>query len=539
MTAFQDSPPGRALPWCHQWRSSAWFITLVVTYGIAIDTLTDAIVVPILPFRLLDLGYHNIASDTGQLLFARSAGTVTFTLPVAYFFHKYPYRRLPLEVSVLVMIAANVLLMLSTQFWTMILARYISGAASTVTLTVGLTLIGENVKEVKAGRHLGLAMSGLALGQSIVAQAPIGTVLYEHLGWKAPFIFCIGALCLDIFLRLFVLERVNIRVFHEKRLGLKPDSLKPKLLNGKITTPVHHHIRDFSYAELNKAEREALLGIDLNPWQVLKAMVRSPRGMTAIMSMFTYGLLSGTLQPVITVRIQELWNKNSDSVGLVYFIATFPTLISGPIVGYCADRWGAEWVMLPSMLLVLPWPPLMLETGGIGAFIVYFLFFNLFSNCAFYPSGLESTIIARRTQGISEIHQFGIMEVAFATATAVGTLVGGHVYDEVPSNAGWDAVMWFLFAIALLSLPMVFFFSGEDPWVKKIFSRKQPKIAGQSVSMQRLGDDNEDNAGGEKKRMDDKAEEVWLEMKAKMEDDQRGYSKQKKKSDSSNSAFEV
>ncbi|WVQ72794.1 hypothetical protein IAR50_002354 [Cryptococcus sp. DSM 104548] len=530
MTATQAHPPGRALPrgYQPQWRSAAWFITLVVTYGIAIDTLTDAIVVPILPYRLQDLGYHNIASGTGQLLFARSAGTVTFTLPVAYFFHKYPFRRLPLELSVLVMISANVLFMLSTQFWSMILARYISGVASSVTLTIGLALIGENVKEVKAGRHLGLALSGLALGQSI---APLGTILYEHVGWKAPFLFCIGGLCLDLFLRLFVLERASIRAFHESRLGLRKDSLKPKLHEGKIITPVHHHIRDFSYAELNKAEREALLGIDLNPWQVLKAMVRSPRGMTAIMSMFMYGLRSGTLQPVVTVRIQELWDKNSDAVGLVYFIATFPTLISGPIVGYGGDRWGAEWVMLPSILLVLPWSLLMMETASIGAFVVFFLFINLSSNCAIYPSGLEMTIIARRTEGISEIHLFGIMEVAFATATAIGTLVGGHLYDEVPSNDGWDAVMWFLFAIALLSLPMVFFFSGEIPWVKKLFSRKQPKIAGQVVSMRRL--DYQEDTGGRGEKRENKAEEEWLEIKSKMENDEKEYWRRHKKSHSS------
>lgn len=52
--------------------------------------------------------------------------------------------------------------------------------------------------------------------------------------------------------------------------------------------------------------------------------------------------------------------------------AAAPTFFCGPIVGALADKYGAEWLMLPAMVLTLPWLPLMLLKKSLGAFIVFF-----------------------------------------------------------------------------------------------------------------------------------------------------------------------
>lgn len=112
------------------------------------------IVVPILPFRLRDLGYTDISQHVSWLLFAYSCGiitcqyTTTFTLqhdaeyhadsrpavifPVAFIFHRYPWRREPMLAAVVMLILALFLFMKVEVFAAMVVARFMQGAASSV-----------------------------------------------------------------------------------------------------------------------------------------------------------------------------------------------------------------------------------------------------------------------------------------------------------------------------------------------------------------------------------------------------------------------
>ncbi|ODO12109.1 hypothetical protein I350_00895 [Cryptococcus amylolentus CBS 6273] len=483
--AGQVSTEGRTLPWGARWRNSAWYITLVVTFGVAIDTLVYAIVVPVLPYRLQSLNYSNISSLTSWLLFAYSAGIFTCTLPVSYFFHRYPYRRAPLIGAVFTMMLALLLFMLAEPYWCMVLSRFVQGAASTVVWCLGFALICENVKEENVGRQLGYAMAGLSMGQSIAP--PIGGALYQHLGWKAPLIFCEILCFIDLVLRLFILENTTIRQFHEERFNLPPGSLKPTIVDGQVVMPDNPGIEDTSCMALTEAEKETMMGEGLKPGHVVGALCKSPRGITAFMSMFVFGIITGLLEPTLTLRVQELWDKNSGFVGLVYLAAAAPTFFAGPIVGACSDRFGAEFIMLPCMILVLPWVPLMLLTGSLPGFIIFFALVNLLTTCAMNPAGLEVTMVARDIKGLSEIHQFGALQIAFAISTAVGTIIGGQFYDRIPN--GWSAVIWFAFGIAVAVLPLIFFFSGNRPLVKRVFGKGGKR-----------GDGEEERASGDRLR---------------------------------------
>ena len=60
----------------------------------------------------------------------RSAADAKATLPIAYFFHIYPWRRLPLVLSVLVLEGALVLFMLVDTFGVMVFSRFLQGVSS-------------------------------------------------------------------------------------------------------------------------------------------------------------------------------------------------------------------------------------------------------------------------------------------------------------------------------------------------------------------------------------------------------------------------
>ncbi|TYJ56247.1 hypothetical protein B9479_003092 [Cryptococcus floricola] len=345
MPSDSPEPPSYPRPWGEKWRHSSWFITVVVTYGISVDMIACSIIVPVLPYRLQDLGYSDVSSLTAWLLLAYSVGMVVCAFPVAYYFHKYPHRRWPLIVAVIGMILATILFMLGRPFWTMVVARALVGIFSAVIWTVGFALLCENVRPRHVGRQLGFVMSGMSVGQSI---APfIGGLLYTHIGWHAPFVFCIIILFIDLLLRLCILERSDIRKFHEKRLGLPAGALKPKLVNGEIVMSDHPAMQDARFTELSKTEIEEVHGVvQLKPWEVLGALIKSPRGLTALLVMSVYGVIGGAVGSTLPLRVQEVWNKESDFVGLI---------------------------------------------------------FHLFSTCAMTPSGLEATRVARNIEGVSEI----------------------------------------------------------------------------------------------------------------------------------------
>ncbi|WVW87013.1 hypothetical protein I302_109069 [Kwoniella bestiolae CBS 10118] len=455
-------------PWGVKWRSSSWFITTVVTLGVITDILTYTIVVPVLPYRLQSLNYTNISTLTSWLLFAYSIGIFICTLPVAYFFHKYPYRRSPLIFAVLALDVAVILFMTINTYWVMVLSRFIQGASSTVVWSVGFALICENVPEKNVGRQIGFAYSGVSVGMTIAP--PIGGALYQHMGWHAPFVFCIIALTLDLILRLLVIEQKDLRQWEET----------------SHTTTGSEQTRSEDEEQVRQAEVPPgqLEGMELSPWKVILTIGSSARGMTGFWVTFIYGLIIGIYEPSLTLRVQEVWNKESDFVGLVYLAAAAPTFFTGPIVGALADKYGAEFIMLPCLAFALPWLPLMILKKSLAGFIVLFALAEVALQCASGPAGLEVTIVARQTPGISEIHQFAAMNVAFAISTSIGAVVGGQMYDHLPS--GWAAICWFALGLTAISLPFPFFFSGNKTLYRRMVHRgKSDEVEGGPAEDQR------------------------------------------------------
>nr|XP_019009454.1 uncharacterized protein I206_06103 [Kwoniella pini CBS 10737]OCF48235.1 hypothetical protein I206_06103 [Kwoniella pini CBS 10737] len=383
----------RKAPWGVKWRSSSWFITTVVTLGVTTDILTYTIVVPVLPYRLQALNYTNISALTSWLLFAYSIGIFLCTLPVAYFFHKYPYRRSPLIVAVIVLEVAVVLFMTINAYWVMVLSRFIQGASSTVVWSGKSIVECENVPEKNVGRQIGFAYSGVSIGLTIAP--PIGGALYAKMGWHAPFVFCIIVCAIDLILRLFVIEQKDLRAWEKanpidekekpeknekekvKRAEVPSDELNDpadssphppteQVMNGEGLTE-----RDISASTVAEERKEEKV-VELSPWRVIVTIASSGRGMTGFWVTFVYGLIIGLFEPSLTLRIQSVWHKEADFVGLVYLAAAAPTFVSGPIIGALADKYGAEFIMLPCLIFALPWLPLMILNQSLAGFIVLF-----------------------------------------------------------------------------------------------------------------------------------------------------------------------
>lgn len=466
---------------------------------------TQAIIVPVLPFRLQALGHTGIAGKMTWLLFAYSAGIFVCTFPVAFFFHRYPFRRGPLIVAVVIMEGSFLMFMLANPYWCMIISRFIQGACSCVVWSVGLALICENIPEAHMGKHLGLAVSGMSIGATIAP--PIGGALYKHLGWHAPFIFCIIVCGVDLAARILVVERKDLR-----RWGVKFDAegniidwgdgdvvetkttfsgdtkVAPPLAGQPAENEAHAKTTDpedidviapggaLETAIAAEHEQEnAMLPEkpkELGPIQVLITLAKVPRGTVAFLLVFIFGLVIGAYDATLTLRVESVWNKDSDFVGLIYLAAAAPAFFCGPISGYLADKLGPEVVLIPILLLVLPWMPLMILKVSLPGFMVFFAVLNCCATILNVIASIEMAIASKYKQGISEIHEFAALNLAFAVSSAIGAVVGGQIYDAAPN--GWDIVCWICFACFAVSAIPPFLWTGSRPFLYRILRRPPP-----------------------------------------------------------------
>ncbi|KAL7425017.1 hypothetical protein Q5752_000704 [Cryptotrichosporon argae] len=511
-----DAPAGQAQAnsledvhiWGLKWRSSAWFITLVVAVGITTDILAYQIVIAVLPYRLQALNYTNVSGLTSWLLFAYSAGIFVSTFPVAGFFHRHPWRREPLIAAVIVLEGSMVLFMLARPYWAMVVARVLQGCSSTVVWTIGFSLICENVDPSIVGRQLGFAFSGVSVGAAIAP--PIGGSLYAALGWHAPFIFVVIVLAADLAARMFIVEKQDIAKWRAKH-GVPAPSAAPvepalaavpventegtaaaepvaalpstatELNEGEPCLPVAREKpatiepdapasdapASETLATANDVKGE--LEPELSAWQVLVVLATSPRGLVAFVLIFIFGLALGAQDPTFTLHVQSVWNKDSDFVGLLYLAAAVPSLIVGPLAGTIADRLGSEAIIVPSLVASVPFIPLLLLTN-LPAYAVCFAVFMTFMSVINSAASLEMAVEARTTPGISEIHEFASLNVAFSLSSAIGAVIGGQMYDHLVH--GWPAVVWFCFAIVVVSIPPPFVYSGNTPLLARLRGRR-------------------------------------------------------------------
>lgn len=470
----------------------------------------QAIIVPVLPFRLQELGHTGIAGKMTWLLFAYSAGIFICTFPVAFFFHRYPFRRGPLIAAVLLMEGSFVMFMLANPYWCMIISRFLQGACSCVVWSVGLALICENIPEADMGKHLGMAVSGMSIGATIAP--PIGGALYKHLGWHAPFIFCIIVCGVDLAARILVVERKDL-----PRWGVTLDA------EGNVTSwgrgdedaktikttcsgdtkvasvaavgtvaPVgsEPHVKPTDPEDIDviarggaletaiaaeHAQENALLPaqpVELGPVQVLITLAKIPRGTVAFLLVFIFGFIIGAYDATLTLRVESVWNKDSDFVGLIYLAAAAPAFFCGPISGYLADRIGPEVVLIPCLILVLPWMPLMILRDSLAGFMVFFAVLNCVATVLNVIASIEMAIASKYRPGISEIHEFAALNLAFAVSSAIGAVVGGQIYDAAAN--GWDIVCWICFAVFAVSAVPPFIWTGSRPFLYRLLRRPAP-----------------------------------------------------------------
>ncbi|KAG2045226.1 major facilitator superfamily domain-containing protein [Suillus americanus] len=482
-----------------RWRSSVWFITTVVGFGITTDLLVYSIIIPVLPFQLERLSYHKVSSLTGWLLCAYSGGLVLSTVPIAMHSERYSMRRMPLIFGLIALIGSQVMFMEAPNYAVMAIARVLQGISSSVVWIVGLALLCDTTPEKNVGKQLGIAMTGLSVG--LLVGSPAGGALYTRFGFRAPFIF--GSICavVDLLLRLLVIERsVALKWGYDPS---EPSAVVIKEAPDASSTPDIQlssipiaHVHGSTDPETNEVEEPtvpdksrlpnarklsiarrsiidpALTQRPIPLLSVIFKLSQSPRALVALTMAFVYGLVQSMQEPSLPLHLQSVWRFNPDRVGLAYLAAVVPALISSPLAGFYVDRAGSDYITCICLLLALPWWIVMTLQHSLALFI-----FALAAQC-FFVSGVVAPVttelasVSRKMAGVGYAHVYGAFNLAFGIGTAVGPVIGGQIYDR--ARHGWTALCCITSALIVICVTLAFCYTGADPLLAKVLRHHYP-----------------------------------------------------------------
>ncbi len=299
---------------------------------------------------------------------------------------------------------------------------------------------------------------------------PIGGALYKRMGWHAPFIFLIIVLSVDTIARLFIIEVKDVKRLRARQaaaarvLAAEGHPEEAAALERITTGPKTEAEKQIAGLE-EKAEEDEKI-VELSAWGVLKALISLPRGVVAFFQFFVFGFIIGAFDATLAIRVESVWGKDADFVGLIYLAGGVPSFFIGPLAGWASDKIGTEWVAGAILLFCAPWVPLLTLTSSLPAFIVFFA-------CANTVASLEVAIVSKFRPGISEIHEFAAMNLAFAISSAVGAVVGGQILNNVKN--GWNVICWIGFALFIMIFLPTLLFTGKWPLLWRALRRPGPR----------------------------------------------------------------
>ncbi|GJJ08877.1 hypothetical protein Clacol_003097 [Clathrus columnatus] len=423
-----------------KWRSSVWFVTLVVGAGMTTDVVFGTIIIPVIPFRLEALGYKDPSSLTGYLLLAFAAGLVFSTPPITWLSERFHSRRTLLLIGIVGLIGAQILFMLAPVYWALIVARVLQGISSTVIWTIGSALLCDTVPESRIGQQFGIALTGLSFGSAI--SPSIGGALYHSLGFHAPFIFSLGLLGFDLILRFLVIEKRDA-----VRWGFDPTAACLQVYNNNQDSDINTSASEPETVKSKRSlEKEKEIPADLSRDEISHhqsslhltlTILKSNRAMAAALAVLIYGADIGMLEPTVPLRFQEIYGYTSLKVGLLVQLLEYYATNSVQV----------------------------LFLGSIPA-----------------PAMAELAGVARSTKGIGYSHIYGVFNLAYGIGTAIGPVIASQLYDHV--HDGFTVLLGLATFLLLLALGFVVTWMGDVSLLMQLAARRTSSLAGATVEME-------------------------------------------------------
>lgn len=361
-----------------RWVALVYGLILVIEIG-------DAALTPLLPsFRD---EYALSAVEAGAVLSVTSLAIVVVATPIGLLSDRVGPRGLTLTAGTLGILGA-VGLALAVDFWSLLGARALHGAALGGVWTAGLAWLSQRARAGVLGGTISVGGLGQVIGPVFAGQsvAPFGPVL--------PFAILAGA-------------------------GVMLTIALARVPAGEEALP---------------RERSLLAS--------LRELRIDPRILAAFLVMALVGLNGGTVRLLVPIELDAA-GLSEAAVGRLFSAASFAFLLTSVLVARIGDR--AVTLTSCAVVASLAGAVLLLPIASTGAVVlVIFLLLraplNAHLSTVMYPLGAEGARVAAIGTGTV----VGLLNVLWGGSATVGPLLGGAIAD----TAG---VRWAFASVALLS----------------------------------------------------------------------------------------
>ncbi len=302
-------------------------------------------------------------------------------------------------ITLVVFLFANVLAVMSSGYWVLLIARIISAMSAALLISLCVTIASNLVSEPYRARAIGIVFMGVSA--SLVLGVPVGLLLGNAFGWRAPFVLIVLLTSLSI---LFVV------LFMEK--------IKPK------------------------------------PSVPLIQQLKSLKNMKVILIQLTSFLfLAGhlTLYAYLTPFLQSI-GIDGNWISIMYLLFGIAAIIGGGIGGLLSDRYGPQKTIIGIIaLFAVSLFSIPFTTAFMPLFIIVMMVWSLLS-WAITPA-MQSYLIHSAPQ-TSDIQQ-SLNNSALHFGIAFGSMSGGIVIERstVEMNAFVGSIFAFL-ALIVVGLSM-------------------------------------------------------------------------------------
>ncbi|MDR7073285.1 MFS transporter [Fictibacillus barbaricus] len=296
-------------------------------------------------------------------------------------------------ISLFVFLIGTALVIISTTYTMLLIARILSAASGSLLVVLCVTIASNIVDEKYRARAIGVVFMGIS--SSLVLGIPIGLMLGNAFGWRAPFIFIAA---------LTVLSILGVYFFME---GLDP----------KPVIPIMQQLR------------------------TLKDRIVLFAQLTSFLFLAGHLTLYGYLTPFLKMTL----GLNGTWVSIVYLIFGVAAVFGGGIGGSLADRFGTKPTII-SVIIVFGISIFMIPytTFAFPLFLAVMIIWSMLS-WAITPA-MQSYLIESSPE-TSDIQQ-SLNNSALHFGIAFGSMIGGIVIENasVEMNA---TVGGFLVILAL------------------------------------------------------------------------------------------
>ncbi|KAF9111964.1 hypothetical protein BGX27_004185 [Mortierella sp. AM989] len=431
-------------PFMYNLRTHKHFITLTILLALFTDMVTYGIIIPIMPTIIEEMnggsavngdsttnGHSTTDGDstmTGVLVAVYAAGIMSSSPIFGILSDKMASRRLPMMIGLSGLLVATIIFMLAKVYWLLIVARFFQGVSGGAVWTLGLALMTDSFPANEMGVQMGKSLIGHTLG--LLGGPPIGGLLHDAFGSKAPFYFCITFAALVIFCLAILIEVRADEALEMRRYEVE---LRERAIANGI--------------EVKEPQKTSL-------WKLIttKRLIAA----VAVTTLEAFDLSS--LEPTLPYYLRERFSMTEGQIGLVFIAFTFPTIIS-PLAGWVSDRYGARYLCSAAVtvcgcfMLVLS-----IENKSLWAIILTLIGIGFSTSSFIAPVLGEISAVVRRTgDKAAYARAFAIFNIAFSFGMLIGPILAGFIYNKHGFKWNCITIACVLFAF----VPMMLFWMGD------------------------------------------------------------------------------